>query len=314
MNQANAQQISLAISPPLLEVFIKPGKSILVAYKVQNFGDPVILQTKIKSFEPQDNLGNVKIKEKLEGTIRFSLDNSDIQLEKPFFLKTKDSQQLLLRIRVPEGAPEGDYYYTLLVETEPPPTKEGQISGKVKATIGSNILVTVTQSGKIDIKGKVVLFDTLFGKKINLWGKKIKFFDSGEKIPVVLILENKGKNLLKPQGEIILQGNFGEKAKYEILPQNILSQSQRLLLATPSASVDCDNKNLKICQKPFSILLSGFFLGKYKLSSTIILGEEAPYLFASTSFFAFPFKLSFGVFICVILVIFIIKRFSKNEE
>ncbi len=296
----SAQQVSLAISPPLVEVFIKPGKSIMIAYQLENLADPTILKTKVLPFVPYDDLGNIKIKEEFEGPIRFSLDNSDISLGQPFFLKTKDSQQLLLRIRVPEGAPEGDYYYTLLAETLPPAAVEGVSSSQAKATIGSNILITVNSSGKVDIKAKIALFDVLSRYKLNFLGRVLKVFDSNDKIPVVLIIQNKGKSLIKPQGEITLQGNFREKAQFEILPQNILAQSQRMVLATPSAEIET--------KLPSSLVLTGFFIGSYRLSTTVNFGDGSPSLFVSTSFIALPFRFIAAGILGFLIILLIIKK------
>jgi uncharacterized membrane protein len=74
------------------------------------------------------------------------LDNSKLKLGEPFVLKTNDFKQLLLRIRIPEGAPEGDYYYTLLAETQPPTALDGSSTSQAKVAIGANILVTVTNT------------------------------------------------------------------------------------------------------------------------------------------------------------------------
>ena len=74
------------------------------------------------------------------------------------FFKTNDSQQILLRIRIPENITDGDYYYSLLAETTPPTSSEGIGSARAKATIGSNILVTISNSGNIDIKPKISIF------------------------------------------------------------------------------------------------------------------------------------------------------------
>jgi hypothetical protein len=294
----NAQQVSLSISPPLLELFIKPGKSIMVAYQIENQGDPVIVTIKILPFEPKDNSGNIRIKDEFEGPVRFSLDNVDLELERPFFLKTKDSQQVLLRIRIPENIPDGDYYYSLLAETQPPTANEGVGTARVKATVGSNILITISESGVVEVKPKIVLFDVL--------GKKLKVFDSFDKIPIVLVVENQGKNLIKPEGEIVLKGNFGEKANYDIIPKNILAESQRLLEATPSASQGHFT--------PTSLILSGFFIGKYQLSTTLNFGDGSSDIFASTYFFAFPFKIMGGVLLAIIIIIFIIKRRKEDNQ
>jgi hypothetical protein len=310
----NAQQVSLSLSPPLIETVIKPGKSILIAYTIINYGDPTILSAKVLPFEPKNNFGQIKIKEEFEGPIRFSLDNANFNLGQEFFLKTNDREQILLRIRVPEGTPEGDYYYTLLVGSQPQLAQEEKSASFAKATIGSNILITVTQSGKIDIKPKIVIFDVLSRFRFSFLGKTINFFDSTDLIPLVLVVENKGKNLIKPEGQIILKGNFGEKAKFDIVPQNILSQSQRLITATPSAEIDCSTlSKIKACQSPISLLMSGFFLGFYQLSTSLIFGENSPQISASTSFFAFPVKIFFGLMVVLVIAIFIIKRF-KDEE
>ena len=135
-----------------------------------------------------------------------------------------------------------------------------------------------------------------------MFNKPVKIFDSFDKIPIVLIVENKGKNLIKPQGEITLLGSFGLTSKYDIVSKNILSESQRLLEATPSAEYST----------PTSLIVSGFFAGLYHLSADINFGENSPQIFASTSFFAFPFKLLFGLIIAIVGIIFIIKRFSSD--
>ncbi|GAB4219263.1 MAG: hypothetical protein Fur009_4550 [Candidatus Microgenomates bacterium] len=301
-----AQQISLSLTPPLIETTIKPGKSIMIAYTIKNYGDPTYLKTKVISFEPKDNLGNIRLKNNLEGPVRFDLDNADLQLERPFFLKTGESQQILLRIRIPDGAPEGDYYYTLLAETIPQEGINGSTS-IAKVSIGANILVTITNTGIINIKPKIVIFDVLTNLKI--FGKKINIFDSFDKIPIVLILENKGKNLIKPQGEINIKDFFAHNFKYQIIPKNILAESQRLLEATPSVTIE-NNYNLKNT----SLILSGFFIGPYKLSTQINFGENSPEVFAKTQFFAFPFKLSAISLFLIVIIIYIIKKLPKNID
>jgi len=310
----SAQQVSLAISPPLLELVIKPGKSVLIAYKLENRGDPVIASTRVLPFEPSGNLGNIKLKEEFEGPIRFNLDNSEIGLNQPFFLKSGDNIQLLLRIRVPEGAPEGDYYYTLLSTTQPPPSIAGASSGRAQAAIGSNILITVTSSGRVDVKGKVILFDVLSKLKIKILGRVFNFFESLDKIPIILVVANQGNNLIKPQGQITLRGNFGEQARYDIIPQNILAQSQRMILATPSANLNClDDKTAKNCQQPITLLLSGFFIGHYTLSTNVNFGPGTTNLYASTSFTAIPLKLVTAIVFAAAVGILLIKRTQTKD-
>ncbi len=302
-----AQQLNLSITPPHLEVIIKPGKSVLVAYTVQNLGDPVVIKPRVLPFVARDTIGGIAIQEEFTGPVRFGLDNSDIQLDQPFFLDSNKSQQLILRIRLPEGAPEEDYYYTFFVESQPPPSLEGLPSSRTQARIGTNILITVTNTDILQAAGKINLFDVLPRFKIG----ELKLFDSADKIPVVLLIGNTGKNLLKPSGQIVLKGNFGEKATYNLVPENVLSQSQRVIEATPSAEVDCENNRAIYCTKPVSLIISGFFIGNYKLSVNVNFGEGNQDFFAATSFIALPIKFLFGVVVVLIASIFLIKRFKQ---
>ncbi len=301
LNKVNAQQVSLSISPPILEMFIKPGKSIMVAYNLKNYGDPTFINLKILPFEAKDSLGNIRIKKEFEGPVRFDLDNSELKLDQPFFLKTNDTQQILLRIRIPENITDGDFYYSLLAEATPPAASEGIGSARTKATIGSNILITISNSGDVDIKPKIALFSIQGGFALN---KEVKVFDSLDKIPIILTVVNKGKNMIKPKGQINLNGNFGETAKYDITSKNILAGSERLMEASPSAQIGNTNKS--------TLVLSGFFIGKYNLSTQITFGENSPTIFGSTAFYAFPFRITGGILLALIAVIFIIKK-RKGE-
>ncbi|NTU72848.1 hypothetical protein HGB07_01590, partial [Candidatus Roizmanbacteria bacterium] len=187
-----AQKASLSISPPRLELIAQPGKSLLIAYQLINNGDPGVFQTKVLPFSPRNELGQITIKPEMEGPIRFSLDNSEVQLDTPFFLKGEGSQQLLLRIRVPDGAPQGDYYYTLLAESQPSPGQEGVTAPQAKITIGTPILVTVTQTGELDLRGSIGIFDTLAPITLRLFGKTVRIFDSSDTVPVTLQINNQG--------------------------------------------------------------------------------------------------------------------------
>ena len=65
-NSVFAQQVILSVNPPLVEAMIKPGKDILIGYKIQNLGDPTVINTRIATFYPHGNQGNIQIKNQLE--------------------------------------------------------------------------------------------------------------------------------------------------------------------------------------------------------------------------------------------------------
>lgn len=295
----SAQELSLSLSPALSELAVKPGQSVGLKYKLINFGDPSIVKMRILPFEAKDDRGGITVKNSLEGPIGFELENRDIKMEEAFFLKNSTSLDLVLNIRVPEGTPGKDYYYSLIAESLAPPTQEGVVNVRAKIMVGSNLLLMVSKDGRVEIKPKISLFEVVPKNKIGFLGYKINLFNSFEKIPLILVIENKGKNLIKPQGEIIVSGLFGLVKKIEIKPQNILAESQRLLSA--------DTSNLQP-QTSSSLLLPGLFMGNYKISSTVSFGHGTPTLYASSSFLVFPFKFSVlltAVFIIILFLLFL---------
>lgn len=304
------------MNPPHLDVVIKPSKTVVLTFNIVNYGDPTSVLAKIRPFEGKDIQGGIRIKDDFEGPIRFSLNNADIALEQPFFMKTKDSVQLVLQVRVPENTPEGDYYYVVMAQTQPQPGAQSDVSPQSRITIAAPLLLTVTQSGIIDVKGKIALFDVIAPIHFQLGGQQYRIFDSSDTIPVSLIIGNIGNNVIQPEGQIKLRGNFGETAQYNIIPRNILSQSQRLAEATPSASLNCVNNANALCASPVSLLIPGFFVGSYHVDASIDFGDGTPSLFASTSFLALPLKfigLVIGVIMISILLIKKIKLPSDEE-
>ena len=303
-SSVHAQEVSLSLSPPLVKLTIKPGKSVLIGYRLENSGDPVIITTFVVPFKPLGTEGAIALSNKYSGPLRFNLENAELSLNDPFFLKNKETRQLLLKISVPEDTPEGDYYYSLLNESKAPQDSEVGTGSRAKTTIGSNILITVSKSGQIDIKGKITKFAVNPRYQISLFGGKINLFETLDKIPIVLIVSNEGNNLITAEGTIDLVGNFGERAKYTLNAQNVLSQSQRIMQATPSAAL--------VSEKPASLVLTGFFIGKYKLSTSVNFGEGTPILFAGTTFYAYPIKIVLVLLITSSILIFVIKKLRQE--
>src|SRR3989338_1935429 len=305
LNPVFAQELTLSISPPIVEALIKPGKSIVIAYTISNFGDPVLLKADVMPFSAKGNLGEVNIDEEFSGPIRFNLENSNIQLKKPFALSQQEGQQLVLKIRVPEGTPEGDYYYTFFVETDPDNTSDGIQIAQATAQIGSHILISVSRTGAVERRGSIGNFDISPHYQIKLFGKKYYIFESTDIVPVRLLINNVGGNLIKPEGTIKLAGGFNEKREYHLLPENILSQSSRLIHATPSANITRQSRD--------SLVLKGFFIGKYILDTSVSFGLGTENRSARISFYAFPFKFILALMTAGIIAIVIIKKLRKDE-
>lgn len=298
VSTAKAQQISLTLSPTQTELIIKPNQIITQKYFLRNVGDPTNLSINVLSIEPKND-GGVILRNELNGPIRFNLDDSGLSLGQSFFLKNKENKTIHLSIRSSEGSPIGDYYYALIVQTDPPPIQEGKASARAKITLGSNLLITVNEDGLLEIKPKISIFDTLSGFILN--GTKI--YDSSQTIPIVLTVGNDGINLIKAQGKIQIQGLLKNNT-YLINSQNILAQSQKLIKAVNNKQSTVDT----------SLILGGLYIGKYKASTSLNFGDGTPTLSASTSFFVFPFKFFAGFVITLSVSTLIYLKIKKNRE
>lgn len=307
-----AQNVTLSVSPPTIQALIKPDKSILIAFTVQNNGDPVTLRSFVVPFEAEGLNGRISIKDRFDGPIRFSLDNDNIELNKPVFFKSRESKQFLLKISVPEKAPKGDYYYSFLIETYPPKSIEGSLSTQSKVTIGSTILLTVSEDGLTQIKGSIKQFTIKPLFTLNLFNQTYNIIESTSPIPVTLIVRNDGDNYTTMGGDINLTGIFGERITYKLIPLTILKNSERIAKTDISDTPECTIENPPFYCTNSSLILKGFFIGKYKLNSTVHLGDETQLMYANSSFIAIPIKLTIGLIMSISILWIIIKKRIKT--
>ncbi len=295
-----AQQTSLNLSPSLSQLVIQPGRTADDTFQLTNAGDPTTVRLNVFTFVPRDQVGHITIENKLEGGIEFLINHeSELKLNEPFFLKTNEKKQFKLSIHPPEGTPQRDYYYILLAQSEPVPSEEGTSTLRAKITVGSPLLITVSHSGQVQVKPKVILFRVI--AKYRFFGQNI--FDSFDKIPLVLTVGNEGENFVLAQGKIILKTQSGKIVNFLLKPQKILAQSQRLLKADPSPY-----------EENLSLLLSGFFIGKYQTSATITFGDGAANLVASTNFLAVPFKLIMFLLLAAALFVFLVLKYLRKKN
>jgi len=140
---------------------------------------------------------------------------------------------------------------------------------------------------------------------MKLFGKTYKIIESSSKVPVVLIVQNLGKNLIKPQGEVTLRNSWGEKTIFPLLSQNILSDSKRLVKSTEGVNTN-----------PFhSFTISGYFIGPYTLSSRVHFGTDNTQLYATTSFIGVPIRFGIALlFILIISTIIIVGLKKRNSS
>jgi len=218
-----AQEFSLEISPPLIEILAQPGTTITQAYEIKNNSQKdILLTTFLKPFTASQKPGlpdyNLTPDPNLPTPI-FSLGNSDLTLGQPFTIPANSHLQVVLKIKNPPKNILADYYYTLFFAQVSNPTDTALSSGQ----IGTNILLTLSpdpspsqdpHTSSFSVHPK---FGDLFFTKISFRG----------------LIKNLGKTLLKPFGQITIKRSWPPTTEnyppLMIRPDNILKNSSRPL-------------------------------------------------------------------------------------
>lgn len=287
-----AQDISLGISPPLTEIMIQPGKDFSQIYQLTNEGPQTIIIPKIVPFTTNDDFGNVKLLEKYNHNLDdypswFKIVDPKLNSNNAFLLPPGAKKNVTMEIAVPENAPEGDYYLTLLFETDNSGLIGGDISS-VNAKIGTNILLTVSKDGNPTQKAKVSEFSAPL------------ISDSFKPINYKVVIANTGSAFFKPVGKIIIKPFLGKEKVIEIAPQNILASSERQIpCVKDEALITCTFREK-------------FLLGTYIAELSFQADGEGETYSKSATTVTFPYLLLVAIFISL-SILFTIKM-KQNKK
>lgn len=276
--KALAQEISLSLYPPLIEITLQPGKELLYPFLVSNQGIPQILKFYLLSFEKGDIFGNPQgFGEKIPDWINI------IKPENEVFLENGQTQELVIRFNPPKDTQEKDYYLTLIAETSPLLTSDqNQVQNKVK--IGANILISISKSGITEKTARIKEF------------KAPHIIDSFFPLKYEVIIQNTGESFFKPNGKIVIHSSLGKEKVLSLASQNVISNSERKIFCV-------ENENITDCTLP------GFFhLGIYKAKLEFSLDETGKIYKSETTTIAFPFFLLFPLLFATSLLLILRKE------
>ena len=313
---AHAQTTSLSIWPPLLQATIQPGKAITQVYRLKNLGDDTTITTALKSFTPSDELGHVKLLGSELSPSFFSFQNADIDsFPTTFPLKAGQTQELVLKIKIPANQPEADHYLTLLFESN----TTGLIGGTGttnQATIGSNILLTISNDGQPLKSAKIEEFK-VEGSELpvprtrddprrmsrlvpNL--SKIGLLDSFSPISFLLRVKNTGTTLFKAIGQIEITNTFKKTvATLPLREDNILAGSIR--------SLTSEVKEIHTSEVDGISWSPTFPIGLYSATATITPQDSTNTITSTITFLVLPYKALLFIFL-----IFVLFRLTKRKK
>lgn len=296
---ASAAGFGLSISPPLLRVNIKPGKSISQVFTLQNLTtDDKFLVARIVPFENADLNGNPEID--LRNTAPwlnyFSLANANIKLGEPFTIKGGSSEQLVLGLSVPDTAILRDHYATLLISTYTNSVDQKYQGSQVSATIGSNIIISVSSilnPGTILKIGSITPVSGAFIKFGNIY-----IADNITPLSFTSTIKNDGDFASETKGIFRVSARRDVPVHLEgILPINVLAHTSRRLLSN-------DGQNFA-----FSPGLAQ--IGTYKIALSV--NTDNANSENSLNIFFFPFKVFFGLTFAGIFMVIIFRTTRKTE-
>lgn len=263
----HAQTTSLSIWPPILDTVIQPGKAITQVYRLKNLGDDTKITASIVPFEVDGELGQIKLSNTPSPFISyFSLQNADLSLPATTTLKAGETQEYVLKLKIPEDAQDADHYFTFLFSSD----TKGLISDtglRTLASIGSNILLTISSDGNPQKNLKIEEFS------LNHLQNKPVIIDSFSTTNFTLRVKNTGQTKFKAIGQIEVKNTFGQPvAHLSLREDNILAGTIR---------------ELKLDQ-PWQPV---FPFGHYQATAAITPYDSLDTITQTYSFYAFPYKM-----------------------
>lgn len=279
----HAQTLSLSISPPVFEIFIKPGKTISQVYKIRNTGEAKIVKLSVNEYTP-DTVSHPSVN--IEGETWIKIAGKNISRNSPFLLSKGEEKQFLLIVSPPIELPQKDYYRVITLETvNNPPHELSQTD--IQISLNSVLLITVTNSGSMVKSSKVTKFTLP------------KVLDSFTPLNISVEIENTGDTYLRPIGTLTLKGIIGQ-GTYNLLPLALFPGQKKLLITQETGDIDTTLK------------LTGLFVGKYNLELKYGFAAGNINTIVTKSFIALPVK-GLVFLLTILLILYILNSLKRMK-
>ncbi|MBP9691260.1 hypothetical protein KBD81_04240 [Candidatus Woesebacteria bacterium] len=264
---AHAQSLAISLAPHEYEVTSKPGNEITLPYTFTNTGDPTVFRvgTYLVTTDPSD--GKYQLVPYYSDNPMmptFSTSSETFPLDEPFLLSSNEAAEFDIVISVGEKMNERDYYFAVVVESEPAEGFEDANRVLLQGGAGSMIYLTVTSNAVLENEASVTIFDVKGCHEIAFFESIYHLCDSFSEIPVVLHVGNTGRNAVTVNGSILSRTLWGTDPETILLPKTrVLSESTRLLQAPSDRKNHNENESTRI---------KAGFLNKLVLEEYLIIG------------------------------------------
>lgn len=289
----SAANYGLSIYPPLLRVHIKPGKSITEVFKIENLSSTdKTLVANIVPFSEADYFGNPILNPRTNAPwlSYFSLANSQIKLGQPFSVAAGAKEQLVLSLTVPDSAPLKDIYATLTISTYENSVDRTLEGTTIRATIGANLLVTISSQAYPATILRIENFYPTEGSFIKVGN--LNFADSITPLKFTATVKNEGNFTAETKGVFRVTTKNNRPVYLEgILPVNVIAKSRRQLFNTNGSIFEF---NPSLSQIGFHQIALEIKTDNSNTTGTIEI-------------FFFPLKLALGLLLSLVIVVSLVK-------
>ncbi len=254
----------LSISPPTFEISANPGDTLTNTIRVTNLNESsVLVSVDRRNFTAVGEEGSIGLTEE---ETSFSL-ASWISVEpESIRIPGRDSHTFTFIIDIPTNAEPGGHFGSVVFKTGG--AQPGQTGATLSQEVGALVLLRV--AGKAEESASLASFSAIK----NLW-------EYGP-VDLEVRVKNEGNVHVRPTGTITVTNIWGRQvAEMELEPRNVLPGAIRRSLAT------WEERNL---------------IGKYTATVYLAYGNQGKTLTASTTFWAFPYRIG-GLVLAGLLVL-----------
>lgn len=265
---------ALTLHPTNLDVSIDPGHSQTgILYLRNTTKQTVGIKTELRNFTAEGEEGGVDIT--AENT-PFSLASWIKISPQTVTLKSGEEAKFTYSITPPLNAESGGHFGSIVFATIPTKSPAGNVGASLSQEIASLFLVTIP--GPVVEKASIQSFTP-----------KKKIYETGP-ITFDVRVKDEGGVHIRPAGVITVTGMFGQKNLFGFQGENVLPGAIRRMPATWSTT---------------------WLVGKYTANLALAYGSKNSQLYATTEFWAFPWKVGLVIFIGIALLFLIRKRLWK---
>lgn len=283
--KAETKGEGLTISPPITELTLDSGKSVMKTIRLTNpTGKIVEVYPKVMNFKAKGEGGEPAFFEKSEEESKFSLASWIAFSANKIALAPEQVVEFSYDITVPEKAETGGHYGVVFFASEPPKAEEDSSKVSIGSMIGSLILVKVP--GQITEKGFLESFQS----------EKTTY--ANPKVNLITRISNLGNVHFKPRGTIVIKNQSGKVVD----TLNFNEQSGNVL-------PDSTRKFENLWEK------KGLLIGKYSAELKLTYGENEKTLEGKTAFWILPPLVTFPALGIVLgIVSFVLARTIRGKK